>query len=93
MTVLNLDIMKRDWLQEIGKWKQKYDFNFQFWKDNCSVYIYSGGGDVELFGTGGFETEEEVLIVAFEWVYKVNRVPIKERVITLENLNQPAPLP
>ena len=78
--------MKRDWLQEIGKWKQKYDLSFQFWKDNCSVFINASNSDVELFSTGGYLTQEEVLIDAFDWVYRVNRVPMNERIITKENL-------
>lgn len=80
--------MKRDWLQEIGKWKQKYDLSFQFWKNNCSVFINASSSDVELFSIGGFETEEEVLIEAFNWIYRVNRTPIENRVITKENLTQ-----
>lgn len=66
-------------MQEIEKWSEKYDFSFQFWgKDYNNIYISKD--QIDLYDTGGYETVEDVLKVALEWVYKVNRTPKSKRV-------------
>jgi len=68
-------------LQEIEKWAQIYDFNFQFWgKDWNTVYIEKDG--ILVGEKGGLETILDVFTWTIEKVYEWNRVPDNERVIT-----------
>jgi len=34
---------------------------------------------VDLYSTGGYDTPKEVIIAALDWIYKVNRVPLQNR--------------
>ena len=68
--------------KELEKWSNKYDINFQFWHRNNSVYINKSGHNdlmVDLYSTGGYDTPKEVIIAALDWIYKVNRVPLQNR--------------
>lgn len=66
-------------ITEIEKWSKKYEFSFQFWGDyKNSVWIYKDG--VELFSSGGCRSMVEVMTDAMNYVYKVNRTPLKDRV-------------
>lgn len=67
-------------LEEIGKWSEKYDISFQFWgEDRNSVYISRDW--VDLFESGGYETAYEAIKAALDWIYRVNRVPNKDRIV------------
>ena len=71
--------MENELLQEIEKYSEKYTFSFQFWgKGNNNVYIEKDC--VELTSSGGYETIEDVLKFALEYIYKINRVPMANRV-------------
>ncbi len=66
-------------LQEIEKWSGKYKFSFQFWPDQNNVYISKDGVDLTSFG--GYSTIKGVLVKALEYIYRINRTPLKNRAI------------
>lgn len=69
----------KELFNEIKKWAGIYEFSFQFWGEyNNNVWIYKDG--VELFSCGGRESMEEVAKDALNYVYKVNRVKLGDRV-------------
>ena len=74
-------------LEEIEKWSEKYNFSFQFWHKNNSVYISKDSfhGEVDLYSTGGYDTPLEVIVRALLWVYKVNETKKVKR-LDLEEL-------
>lgn len=66
-------------IKEIEKLSDKYQFIFQFWGvDNNNVFIMKDF--VELYSTGGHVTAEASMIAALQYVYKINRTPVCERV-------------
>ena len=66
-------------LKEIEKYSDKYQFSFQFW-GNGDNNVYIAKDYVNLFDTGGYLTIEDVIIAALHYIYKINRVPERERV-------------
>ncbi len=69
-------------LIEIGKYTEsKYDISFQFWgADLNHCYLRSKGSDIDLFNTNQHETPEECVYAVLEWIYRVNRVKLVDRV-------------
>lgn len=65
-------------MKEIEKWSEKYDFTFQFWKNNNTVYIEVDL--VDLFESGNHNTPKEAIESALKWIYSKNRVPKTKRV-------------
>jgi hypothetical protein len=56
---------------EIEKWSEQYDLSFQFWgAGNNNLYISKD--NVELYDTGGYESIEDVLEEAVDWIEKHN---------------------
>lgn len=77
-------LIKIDLINEIEKWSQKYDISFQLWGlGNNNVFIQRD--HVELHSSGGYETVTEAMKEALLWIYKVNRVPNKDRLINPKN--------
>lgn len=66
-------------LLALKDFSQKYQFSFQFWgagKNN--VFIMKDF--VELYSSGDHETIEDAIKNALDYVYRINRTPIKDRV-------------
>ena len=65
-------------MKEVEKWSKKYDFTFQFWNNNNTVYIEVGL--VDLFESGNHSTPKEAIEAALKWIYAKNRVPKGKRI-------------
>jgi hypothetical protein len=66
-------------IKEIEKYSQKYQISFQFWGDgNNNAFIMKD--DVDLYDSGGFLSIREAVMDALQYIYKINRVPYKDRV-------------
>ena len=65
--------------KEIQKWSDKYEFSFQFWgADMNTVYIMKD--QVELTSFGGCRTMNEVIILALNYVRRINgKQALKEK--------------
>lgn len=70
--------------QEIEKWNSKgYEFSFQFWgSGNNNVFVMKER--VDLFDTGGFLTPLEAIQEALDQIYRLNKTPVKDRVVVFE---------
>lgn len=67
-------------LKEIERWAEKYQFSFQFWGiGNNNVFISKD--HVDLYSSGGFDSANDVMIDALNYVYRINRTPKRNRVI------------
>ena len=74
-------------LQEIEKYSDRYDFSFQFWgAGHNSVYISKD--HIDLIDRGGYETIQDVLKFALEYVYRINRVPMANRIFQSQYLKR-----
>lgn len=59
-------------IEQLEKWSQKYEFNFQFWgKSKNNVFIYKN--DVEIFCSGDNQTVEDAINKAIEFINKINK--------------------
>ena len=65
-------------MEEIEKYSKKYEFSFQFWPHQNNVWINKDG--IEIFHRGGHRDMREVMELALQYIYKINRVPKKDRV-------------
>ena len=67
--------------QELEKWSEKYDFNFQIrGKDKNTCYIEKDG--IPLADYGGCVSVREIFEWALDKVYTMNRVPMEKRICT-----------
>jgi hypothetical protein len=58
--------------KRIKKYSDRYQFTFQFWGEgNNNVFIDKD--DVDIYNTGGYDTPEEVMEAAIEFLDKINR--------------------
>lgn len=65
-------------IYELKKWTSKYEITFQFWgPNNNNVHLMKD--DVSLLETGSFDTPEECIKIALQYIYRINRVPKEER--------------
>lgn len=78
-------IMNNKILQELEKWSQKYEISFQFWPEQKNVFISKDG--VELTSFGGYNTIEDVIFKALNYVYKINKTPINNRISKQSDVN------
>lgn len=65
-------------LEEIEKWSQKYDINFQFWSGNNTFYIEKN--DVDLHSEGGFQKPKECVVRCLNYLYIINKTPKNKRI-------------
>jgi hypothetical protein len=65
-------------IKEIEKYGGKYQISFQFWGDgNNNVFIMKN--DIDLYSSGGFLSIQGAIMDALQYIYKINRVPYKDR--------------
>ncbi|MFW5847529.1 MAG: hypothetical protein ACOCVF_01235 [bacterium] len=66
-------------IKEIEKWSEKYQITLQIWgQDNINFYLYKDG--VELFDSGGHSNVNMAYIKILHYIYRINRVPYKDRI-------------
>ena len=69
-------------LTDICKYTEsKYDISFQFWgPGNNHCELKSKGSDITLFETNQHYTPIECVYTVLEWIYRVNRIKLVDRV-------------
>ena len=66
-------------LLELEKYSQKYEFSFQFWGAGHNNFFINVNS-VEIFTPGGFNTINDAIVAALEFIYKMKRVPRENRI-------------
>lgn len=65
--------------KELDKWSDVYQFSFQFWgEDKNSIYLWKN--DIVIFDTGGLEKSKDAVHAVLNWIYKVNKTPLSDRI-------------
>lgn len=65
-------------IEELNRYSEIYEFNFQFWGKGTN-HCYVLKGDVELTVISQEETIESCMIEVLKYIYKINRVPNEKR--------------